>query len=156
MIKYILRCSNFHEFEAWFVSEKGYLEQNKKRQINCPYCSVTKIERNVGGPSVIGSSRRSQAQKEQKYIDGSIHQLKELQKFVETNFEFKGQNFFQAARDLHDENKKEKISSEKGEDAVKCKKKLGIYGQANKEEIKKLKEEGVKVQEILWIKREDA
>lgn len=159
MIKYILSCSNSHEFEAWFSSEKGFFEQNKNKQINCPYCSVTEIERNVGGPSIITSSKRSQAQKEQKQIEDRILNLKKLRKYVETNYEFIGDGFSQAARDLHEKNKSKSKNSDTNQhsnNSAKTKKMLGIYGHTNADEYNKLKEDGVAIQEIPWIKREDA
>ena len=64
------------------------------------------------------------------------NKIKEYQKFIKNNFEFVGKNFAYEARSIHYDSKK---------------KNKGIYGEATKEEIKELKEEGVKTETIPWI-----
>ena len=64
------------------------------------------------------------------------NKIKEYQKFIKNNFEFVGKNFAYEARSIHYNNKKN----------IK-----GIYGTATKEEIKELKEEGVKTEIIPWL-----
>ena len=62
--------------------------------------------------------------------------IKEYQKFIKNNFEFVGKNFAYEARSIHYSGKKNN---------------KGIYGTASKEEIKELKEEGVKTEIIPWF-----
>ena len=59
------------------------------------------------------------------------------QKFIKKNFDYVGENFAYEARSLHYKNKK---SSK------------GIYGTATKEDLKDLKEEGIKTEILPWIK----
>ena len=63
--------------------------------------------------------------------------VKEYQKFIKNNFEFVGENFAYEARSIHYNNKKNN---------------KGIYGTASKGEMDDLKEEGIEVETIPWIK----
>ena len=62
--------------------------------------------------------------------------IKEYQKFIKSNFEYVGDNFTYKARSIH-YNKKNYHK--------------GIYGNASKNEIKELKEEGIETETIPWI-----
>ena len=62
--------------------------------------------------------------------------IKEYQKFIKKNFEYVGDNFAYEARSIHYKNKK---------------KNKGIYGNASKEEINDLREEGIDTEIIPWI-----
>ena len=64
------------------------------------------------------------------------NKLKNYQKFIKENFEFVGDNFAYEARSIHYDKKKEK---------------KGIYGQASKQEIKELKNEGIETEIVPWI-----
>ena len=59
------------------------------------------------------------------------------QEFIKKNFDYVGENFAYEARSLHYKNKK----------ALK-----GIYGTTTKENLKELKEEGIVVETVPWIK----
>ena len=60
----------------------------------------------------------------------------DYQKFIKDNFKYVGDNFAYEARSIH-YNSKKKLK--------------GIYGNASKEDIKELKEEGIDTQLIPWI-----
>jgi hypothetical protein len=62
--------------------------------------------------------------------------IREYQEYIKKNFEYVGQNFAHKARSIHYDEKKIK----------------GIYGIASSDEVKELKEEGIKIQMIPWIK----
>ena len=64
------------------------------------------------------------------------NKIKEYQKFIKNNFDFVGKNFAYQARSIHYDRKKNN---------------KGIYGTATKEEIKELKEEGIKADLIPWV-----
>ena len=59
------------------------------------------------------------------------------QQFIKKNFEYVGENFAYEARSLHYKNKK---TSKR------------IYGTATKEDLQELKEEGIELETIPWIK----
>ena len=72
----------------------------------------------------------------QKYKETKKIILK-YQEFIKKNFDYVGENFAYEARSVHYKNKK----------ALK-----GIYGTTTKEDLKELKEEGIKVEIVPWIK----
>ena len=39
MIKYILKCSNKHEFESWFSNSKEFEKLKNKKLIECIFCN---------------------------------------------------------------------------------------------------------------------
>ena len=45
MIKYILKCENNHEFESWFSNSDEFEKLNKKKLLDCIYCSSKKINK---------------------------------------------------------------------------------------------------------------
>ena len=66
-----------------------------------------------------------------------IKRISNYQKFIKKNFDYVGENFAYEARLIHYKDKK--VSK-------------GIYGSASKKEIEELNEEGIKTQNIPWIK----
>ena len=55
MIKYNLKCSNGHEFKSWFSDSNEFEKLNKKRLLECIYCSSKKIQKSIMAPMVSGS-----------------------------------------------------------------------------------------------------
>ena len=82
-----------------------------------------------------GLINKSYSDKPIKQVSG-LKKLKEFQKFIKKNFEYVGENFAYEARSIHYNSKK---------------KAKGIYGNASKNEIKELKEEGIEMEEIPWV-----
>ena len=54
MIKYTLKCHKEHEFESWFYDSKEFDKLNKKKLLECIYCTSRKIEKSIMAPSVSG------------------------------------------------------------------------------------------------------
>ena len=54
MIKYNLKCSNGHEFKSWFSDSSEFDKLNKKRLLECIYCSSKKIKKSIMAPMVSG------------------------------------------------------------------------------------------------------
>ena len=81
------------------------------------------------------STKKQFLQKNLKFSEIN-KKIKEYQKFVKNNFEYVGENFAYEARSIHYNNKK---------------KDKGIFGTASEEEVKELKEEGIKTDLIPWI-----
>ena len=42
MIKYNLKCHNNHEFESWFSDSKEFENLNKKKLLECIFCTSKK------------------------------------------------------------------------------------------------------------------
>tara|TARA_B100000700_G_C14739095_1_gene712109 strand:- start:337 stop:759 length:423 start_codon:yes stop_codon:yes gene_type:complete len=135
MIKYSLRCQDcLLEFDSWFSSSKEFDRLLKLGHLNCEVCQSLKIEKSLMSPN-LAKTKKSLDQKKQKYKEIK-DKLKEYQKFVKKNFEFVGDNFAYEARSLHYNSKKSKKA---------------IYGNASKEDIKELNDEGIETDTIPWI-----
>ena len=137
MIKYKLNCKNCEiSFDSWFASSKEYEKLKKKNLLNCHVCNSRKVEKSLMAPKLINKPISKSFDNQNLKLKKISNKIKEYQKFIKNNFEFVGKNFAYEARSIHYNNKK---------------KNKGIYGTATKEEIKELKEEGVKTETIPWI-----
>ena len=138
MIKYRLICKNCETtFDSWFASSKEYERLKKKKFLNCHNCSSLNIKKTLMSPNVSISKKSSKTDKEIKKYKETKVLISKYQKFIKKNFEYVGDKFAYEARSLHYTNKK--ISK-------------GIYGTPTKEDLKELKEEGIKAEIIPWIK----
>ena len=137
MIKYKLNCKNCElSFDSWFASSKEYEKLKKKNLLNCHFCNSRKVEKSLMAPKLINKPISKSFDNQNLKLKKISNKIKEYQKFIKNNFEFVGKNFAYEARSIHYNNKKN----------IK-----GIYGEATKEEIKELKEEGIKTKIIPWI-----
>ena len=139
MIKYNLLCEDCETtFDSWFSSSKEYEKLKKKKFLNCHFCNSLNVEKGLMSPSVSTSKNNLKdiVSSSEKYreIKKTIYKY---QKFIKKNFEYVGENFAYEARSLHYKDKK---------------KAKGIYGTATKEDLKELKEEGIKAEILPWIK----
>ena len=137
MIKYELICKNCElSFDSWFSSSQEYEKLKKKNYINCHNCDSKKVEKNLMAPKLINKSKIKIDDKEILKVKEITKKMKEYQKFIKNNFEYVGNNFTYEARSIHYNDKKRK---------------KGIYGTASNDEIKELREEGIKAQVIPWV-----
>ena len=138
MIKYNLSCKKCKlTFDSWFASSKEYDKLKNKKLINCHMCGSLRVDKNLMAPKLIKKNSSFKDEKKNFYKYQKIKKtINAYQKFIKTNFEYVGENFAYEARSIHYNSKK---------------KNKGIYGEATKEEIKELKEEGVKTEIIPWI-----
>jgi|TARA_B110000037_G_scaffold210491_1_gene260910 hypothetical protein len=138
MIKYRLICKDCETtFDSWFASSKEYEKLKKKNFVNCHTCNSLDVEKTLMSPSVFMSKNNLK-------INSQINKYKKMKKiilkyqeFIKNNFDYVGENFTYEARSLHYKNDK----------SLKR-----IYGTATQEDLKELKEEGVEIEVIPWIK----
>ena len=136
MIRFALRCSAGHEFEAWFRDGDGYEVQQQAGEISCPDCGETTVEKAVMAPS-IGRSRDKLPALSPAQMRAA---LVELRRQVERHCDYVGEQFPEEARRIH-----------YGETDP-----HPIYGEASSQDAKELSEEGIKVGRIPWISPPDA
>ena len=153
MISYKLRCSNDHEFEAWFKDSKTYDRQRKARKVNCPLCEDTRVVKAPMAPRLSGAARgrevavrpeQSAASSPDPELAAKMKEagrlLGEMREHVEKNCDYVGERFAEEARRIH-----------YGETETR-----NIYGEATDEDAVRLKDEGVEFQRIPWLRRRDA
>tara|TARA_B100000787_G_scaffold159472_1_gene137623 strand:- start:11 stop:427 length:417 start_codon:yes stop_codon:yes gene_type:complete len=134
MIKYKLICNDCEvSFDSWFSSSHEYEKLKKKKLVNCYICNSVNIKKTLMSPSVL---RLKNDTKDKKYNEVKKTIIK-YQRFINEKFNYVGRNFAYEARSLHYKNKK--ISK-------------GIFGLATKDDFKELKEEGIEVELMPWIK----
>ncbi|MBL07943.1 MAG: hypothetical protein CML96_02640 [Rhodobiaceae bacterium] len=134
MIKYSLRCSDGHNFEAWFSSSKAYEDQTQDSLVLCPLCDSREIKKNIMSPNIGKKGNKSNTNNDVKKIEVMMNKVR---KHVEKNYEYVGKKFPEEARAMHYEEKESK----------------DIYGESSIEEAKELIEEGIDIHPIPGINK---
>ena len=138
MIKYKLICNDCETtFDSWFSSSKEYERLKKKNFINCHICNSLSVEKTLMSPSVFMTKNDYKTDNQVQKYKKTKKLILRYQEFIEKNFDYVGKNFAYEARSLHYKNKK---TSKR------------IYGTATKEDLQELKEEGIELETIPWIK----
>jgi len=138
MIKYKLICKDCENiFDSWFSSSKEYERLKKKNFLNCHTCNSLNVEKTLMSPSVFMSKSNSKTNKQAQKYKETKNIILEYQKFIKKNFDYVGENFAYEARSIYYKNKK---ASKR------------IYGTATKKDLKELKEEGIEIDSISWMK----
>ncbi len=140
MIVYNLKCRKDHQFEAWFRDSAAYDAQHAAGDVRCPVCGGKKVEKALMAPNLGRAKDRATPPQQDPRAQQTRQALRELRRQVEANCDYVGDRFPEEARKIH-----------YGEADPK-----GIYGESTDEEAKALHEEGVEVQRIPWLPRENS
>jgi len=140
MIKYNLKCGKNHEFESWFASSDEFEKLDKKKLLECIYCSSKKIKKSIMSP-MVSSTKPTLDNKDNTDQELLIEKnnLIKLRNFVEKNFEFVGDQLSKKVRDVYYDKKNKK----------------SIYGTASSEERKELEEEGINLISVPWVDKDN-
>lgn len=128
MIQYSLSCENSHRFDAWFRNAAAYDEQVERGIVTCPICSTQAVTKALMAPAV--STKKadkvslSVGHPEQEQLRAAMKSLRDK---VVSEADYVGDKFAEEARKIH-ENEVEP---------------RGIYGEATREEVTSLVEDGV-------------
>ena len=140
MIKYNLKCNNNHEFESWFLDSHEFEKLNKKRLLECIFCSSNEITKSIMAPSV---SSKSLKENEKNFLNKRLlkekSELLKVRSYIEKNFEFVGNKLSQRVREVYYDKKSKK----------------SIYGTATAEEREELADEGIDLLSIPWIDKDN-
>jgi hypothetical protein len=138
MIKFKLVCKDCtNTFDSWFSESKEYEKLKKKKFLTCNICNSANVQKTLMSPNILNSKNSSEIKlRDDKYKEIK-KKITEYQKFIQNNFDYVGRNFAYEARSIHYKDKK--VSK-------------GIYGSTTKAELKALKEEGIEIEEIPWLK----
>ena len=135
MIRYNLKCAEAHEFEAWFRSSAAYDEQRAAGHVLCAVCGSAEVEKAVMAPSVASSAEPNLS----KPASPAEAALREMRRHIEKTSDYVGRDFAAEARRIHD-----------GEAD-----KRSIWGEASLGDAKALKDDGIPVAPIPWMRRGD-
>tara|TARA_B100000579_G_C22784092_1_gene830911 strand:- start:672 stop:1094 length:423 start_codon:yes stop_codon:yes gene_type:complete len=140
MIKYNLKCNNNHEFESWFSDSDEFNKLNKKKLLECIYCSSNKIQKSIMAPMVSGTKLNEESSNllDQKLLDEKKALIK-LREHIEKNFEFVGDKLSEKVKAIYYDKESKK----------------SIYGTATKEERKELADEGIDLLSVPWISKDN-
>ncbi len=133
MSRYNLECHQQHTFEAWFRDAKSYDEQLASKLIECPLCGSSHIHKLPSAPNIACKTNRPQlpantAENAPPLSAETYHQqAREMVAYIHENFEDVGHKFPEEVRKIHYQETDARH----------------IYGQANKEEIIELHQEGI-------------
>ena len=140
MIKYNLKCKNGHEFESWFSNSEEFDKLNKKKMLECIYCSSKKVEKSIMSPMISGVKPKDHANSlfEKQLLDEKNNLFK-LRRYIEQNFEYVGDKFSEKVRDVYYDKRTKK----------------SIYGTTTPEEREELAEEGIDLLSIPWVSKDN-
>ena len=140
MIKYNLKCHNNHEFESWFSDSNEFDRLNKKKLLDCIYCSSKRITKSIMAPMVsVVKKNTNNSTKLNKNLASEKENLLKLRKFIENNFEYVGKDFSKKVREIYYDKKSKKT----------------IYGTTTKKEREDLIEEGIDLISVPWIEKDN-
>ncbi|PVE26099.1 DUF1178 domain-containing protein [Microvirga sp. KLBC 81] len=136
MIKYALACEQAHEFESWFPSSEAFETQRKRGLVTCPFCSSSKVDKQIMAPSIARTDKAPAVQPGAQPVAVLSDQerelraaLRALREHVMKNAENVGKDFVDEARKMHYGEAEER----------------SIYGEADPAEARALLEEGIDV-----------
>jgi len=149
MIVYELRCSTGHGFEAWFRNSEAYDQQHAAHQITCPICGVEDVSKAPMAPRIGRSKSESREQMPAKAQQDQMNheqmrlvmtKIAELNQHIANTCDYVGNAFPEEARKIH-----------YGETEHR-----EIYGEASPTEAAELRDEGIAVAAVPWIRRSDS
>ncbi len=134
MIIFNLTCSNEHNFEGWFASKEDFEKQNKQKQISCPKCSSTTIKKCMSAPYVrtkSSSSKQATIPNNNRVENDELYDnlRKKIIDHVLNTTEDVGEKFPEEARKIHYNEKPARP----------------IRGNASRNDVEELNEEGIEV-----------
>ena len=102
MIKYNLKCQYDHEFESWFSNSEEFDNLNKKKLLECIYCSSKKISKTIMSPMISNSAKEKRKFNDISKNDFQNEKIKllKLRKYIENNFDYVGKDFSKKVRSL--------------------------------------------------------
>ncbi len=133
MIRYSLKCSDGHDFEAWFASSAAFDRQRKAGHVTCAVCGTGAVEKAIMAPAV-RAERDAPLSKPASPAEAA---LAAMRRHVEETSDYVGRDFAAEARRIHD-----------GEAD-----KRSIWGEATIDDARSLREDGIPVAPIPWMRR---
>ena len=140
MIKYNLKCHNNHEFESWFSDSNEFEKLDKKKLLECIYCSSKKISKSIMAPMVsVVKEKNDNINNLKRLLKQEKDKLLNLRNYIENNFEYVGDNFSREVRQIYYDKNNNKT----------------IYGTTTKKEREELAEEGIDLFSIPWVDKDN-
>ena len=135
MIVFNLTCGNEHSFEGWFASAADFERQQKATQLSCPMCGSSEVNKGLHAPYINSGSAAQLPQSKEAARDAAGQYVNigdEMTRLIEqliANTVDVGNEFPEEARKIHYREAPERK----------------IRGNASREEVAELREEGIEV-----------
>ena len=149
MIHYELVCAAGHHFEGWFADSAAFDRQQEQGLLECPLCGSRDVRKALMAPAVLRSRGGDQTPPpngqvamaaDRERFAALLRTLRAIKKHVEEHFENVGERFPEEARRIH-----------YGETEPR-----DIWGQATREEVRELLDEGITVLPLPHLPDHDA
>ena len=127
MITYSLACDNHHKFDAWFRSAEAYDEQHGRGIVTCPVCGSLKVDKALMAPALRMTSDKISLSTGHPMQSEIRDFLRAMRKKVTSEADYVGDKFAEEARKIHFKESDPR----------------GIYGEATRDEVAELLDEGV-------------
>ena len=128
MIQYSLHCANAHDFDAWFKNAAAFDEQQARGIVQCPICASNAVSKALMAPAVARSgSEKMSLSSGHPDIAKFRELLRAYRQKVVSEADYVGDKFAEEARKIHFEEVEAR----------------GIYGEATRDEVIALAEEGI-------------
>lgn len=130
MIRFSLHCDHGHDFEGWFRDNADFDRQSERQLVGCPVCNSQNVQKSLMAPAVSTNRQKEKiamalGEAQKKVLD----EMRDLSRKVRENADYVGDKFAEEARKIHF-----------GEAETR-----GIYGEASREDVHSLLEDGVDV-----------
>ncbi|MEJ5901462.1 DUF1178 family protein [Ochrobactrum teleogrylli] len=130
MIRFSLHCDHGHEFEGWFRDNADFDRQSEMKFVSCPVCNSHKVQKALMAPAVSTARAKEKIAmalgEAQKKV---LEEMRDLSRKVRENADYVGDKFAEEARKIHFGETEQR----------------GIYGEASREDVHSLLEDGVDV-----------
>jgi hypothetical protein len=128
VIHYSLRCDNGHSFDAWFKNAETFDRQHSAGSISCPTCNSEQVEKAPMAPAVArsGSEKVTLSAGHPQHAE-ILELMRAMRRKVTTEADYVGDKFAEEARKIHFHEADPR----------------GIYGEATRDEVASLLEDGV-------------
>lgn len=128
MIQYSLHCANQHEFDAWFKSATAFDEQQARGLVTCAICGSHEVSKALMAPAVARSGSEKMSLSSGHPDVATVRELlRAYRQKVVSEADYVGDKFAEEARKIHFE----EVEAH------------GIYGEATRDEVFALAEEGI-------------
>lgn len=130
MIRFSLHCDNGHEFEGWFRDNADFDRQSEMKFVSCPVCDSHQVQKALMAPAVsTGRAKEKIAMALGEAQKKVLEEMRDLSRKVRENADYVGDKFAEEARKIHFGETEQR----------------GIYGEASREDVHSLLEDGVDV-----------
>jgi hypothetical protein len=101
MIRYALRCTAEHRFEAWFASSAEFDRLAASGLVTCAVCGRVEIAKDLMAPAVSAERRDQEASQPNLSASEAAQSLRALRRKIEASAENVGRGFASEARRIH-------------------------------------------------------